>query len=124
MIEIHPRLNFSCNIGPELLNFSDHDFIIVYGYGYFSDFASVNKKVRAMSKCCSLCFEADGKYFMFNDFGEFTVNSSAGPKTMSFPSFESVLNLPHGSQKNYLLDLFYKIIKSKSCIVYTSNYIN
>lgn len=50
---------------------------------------------------------------MFNDFGEFTVNLPAGPKTIIFPSFESVLNLPQVSQKNYLLDLFYKIIQSK-----------
>ena len=50
---------------------------------------------------------------MFNDFGEFTVNLAAEPKTIIFPSFENVLNLPQVSQKHYLLDLFYKIIQSK-----------
>ena len=50
---------------------------------------------------------------MFNDFGEFTVNLAAEPKTIIFPSFESVLNLPQVPQKNYLLDLFHKIIQSK-----------
>ena len=113
MIEIHPRLNFSCYVGPLSLNFSDYDFIIVCGYDKVLDFSKINEKVRAIGKCCSLCFEFEGKYFMFNDFGEFTVNLAAGPKTIIFPSFESVLNLPQVPQKNYLLDLFHKIIQSK-----------
>lgn len=83
------------------------------GYDKLANFAAFNEKIRGLGKCCSLFFEFEGKYFMFNDFGEFTVNSSTGPQTIIFPSFESVLSSPHVPQKNYLLELFYKVIKSK-----------
>ena len=114
LIEILPRLKFSCNDYLEPLNYSDYDFVIVCGYNFLANFVDIDNKIRALGKCCTFCFEFEGKYFMFNDFGEkFEVNSSTGPKTIGFPSFDTVRRLPHIAQKNYLLELFYKIIKSK-----------
>lgn len=122
--EIHNRLHFNY-VDATPSNFQDFDFIIACGLPDQVDFSEINRLSRESRKCSIICFEHDGKFFMWNDFCEFSISSENGSKTFIFPSFESVLNENSSiSKKNLLLDKFYEIIKGKTKYVNVHDFIS
>lgn len=114
MKDIHPRLNFECTNDSEVTEFDQFDFVIACGHPYQIDYPAINESARKSKTCNISCFEAEDKFFLFNDFGEFTVNASSGPKTMQFSSFASVLqNIPRNLKEKDMKIFFYDAMKSK-----------
>lgn len=109
--EIHPRLTF---VNSRSTNFQDFDFIVACGRPNLINFAEINNLARKSSKCNTLCFEYDGKFFLWNDFVEFPFSTPNGSRMLTFPSYNNILNNNRShSKKNALLDSFYEAVSGK-----------
>lgn len=121
LTEIHPKILFSCTFSEveAMISFDEFDFIIACGHHEIIQYSYINKIARASGKFNLLCFQYEGKCYIFNDFGEFSVNSSNSDKMYSFPSFEDAVNRHitlNAINNNSFQELFIKATQSKLSI--------
>lgn len=118
--EINPNVQFFCSTDAVTLNFQEFDFIIACGHPNQINFSEINSLSRKSFKCNCLCFEYGKKFFLFNDFGEFTMITPNGPKLLTFPPFKNEVNCDiNFPQRNSSVQSFYEAIKGKTLLYYS-----
>ncbi len=111
--DINLTLNVNYLTREDILDLEPFDFIIACGHPDVIQYSQINKLARISGKYSLLCFESELKFFLLNDFLEFTINAQNGLKLVSFPSFEDVINKHSASEKSTdFKELFYDAINS------------